>query len=90
VRRLAANVVFGFEIMVFAFMCIAGSPIILCKFGVDWLQDRIEARWPNSYRAQAFSFWLGLLAPVVVSIILVVGILFVVIWLRGRRSGSVA
>jgi hypothetical protein len=70
VRRLVSHVVLGVEIAVFALVCLVASPMILFKFTFDQLRDRIEARWPDSYRAQVVSFWIGLLAPVILFIVL--------------------
>jgi hypothetical protein len=56
----------------FAVMCVIGSPIILFHLGIAAVRDWIEARWPGSARARAVSFWLGLLAPVALVIVLLI------------------
>lgn len=87
-RKLFSNPVFGFRLAVFALTVLAASPIILFKFGVDWLKERVESRWPGNYRAQIVSFWIGLLAPVLLNIILLVVLWLAIAWLRARRNHS--
>ena len=41
-------------------------PGLLLQWGIHWIQDRIEDRWPDSHRAQVVRLWIGLLAPLVV------------------------
>lgn len=82
-RRILANVALGFQVFVFALVCVVCSPAILFKFGVDWVRDGIEARWPDSDRARAVSFWVGLLAPLVLSAVLL--LLVVILAVRVRE-----
>lgn len=77
-RRLLTRVATGLYMAAFAVFCLAASPIILFHFGVSAVRDRIEARWPDSDRARAVSFWLGLLAPVVLLVVLAVALGFAI------------
>lgn len=71
-RRLIDAVGFGLSVAVFAVVCLFASPLILFKFGVDWVRERIESRWPDSERAREISSWIGLLAPVLFVVVLAV------------------
>jgi len=88
VGRLVSHFVPGLQVAVFVVVCLVASPVILFKFGVDWLRERIEARWPDSYRAQAVSFWIGLLAPAILCIVLIVVLVFAAARLRARQSAE--
>ena len=79
-RKLVANALLGFRIAAFALLCFAALPVLLLKAAGDWASDRIECRWPDSRRALAVSFWIRLLTPVVLNIILLIAL----IWLIAR------
>ncbi len=85
VLRLLTRAVIGLYMAAFAVHCLVASPFILYMFGVSALRDRIEARWPDSDRAHAVSFWLGLLAPVVLLVVLTVVLGFAIV--RARERG---
>jgi TRAP-type C4-dicarboxylate transport system permease small subunit len=72
VRKYVTNVVLGVQVAAFAMVCIVCSPAILFKFGVDWVQERIETRWPGSEHARAVRFWIGLLAPALLCLVLLI------------------
>jgi hypothetical protein len=72
----------------FAVVCVTCSPIILFHLGVSAVRDRIEERWPDSERARAVSFWLGLLAPVVLLVVLVVALGFAIAHVRGLNHAE--
>ena len=82
--RLLTRVATGLYMVAFAVSCLVALPVILFHLGVSAVRDGIEARWPGSDRARAFSFWLGLLAPVALLVVLVVVIEFVIPRVRGR------
>jgi hypothetical protein len=79
---MVSRVMTGLYMAVFVVVCLLASPVILFKFGVDWVREWIEARWPDSRRALVISFWIGLLAPVLLNVVLVVLLLFAVARLR--------
>jgi hypothetical protein len=70
VRQRVSQVVFGLQVTAFGLACLAASPMLLFKAGVDWLRDSLEARWPDRQRAEAISFWIGMLPPVILCVIL--------------------
>jgi hypothetical protein len=88
-RRLVTNTVLGVQIAAFALVCVMASPMILFKFGVDWVRDRIEARWPDSERARAVSFWIGLLAPLVFCVVMLVVLIVLASRVRNLRQQEV-
>src|SRR4051812_24911845 len=67
-RQWVSKVVFGLRVTASALACLAASPMLLFKDGVDWLRDSLEARWPDSQRAEAVSFWIGILSPVILCV----------------------
>ena len=87
-RRLVANTVLGFQVAAFAAVCLLGSPMILFKFGVDEVRRRIESRWPNSDRVRAISFWIGLLAPFVMCVVLAAALGIAVVRVRALQQTS--
>ncbi len=64
-RQVLAMVGLALEVAMFTLVCLAATPCLLFKFGVDRLRERIESRWPDSGPARAASCWIGLLAPVI-------------------------
>lgn len=82
-RRLADNVVL---VAAVALMCIVCWPLFVFQPGVDWVRGRIQKRWPDSYRAQAVSFWIGLLAPAILCVVLTILLSILVAWEVARRS----
>jgi len=72
VRSLISNIAFGVYAVAFVTACLACTPFILFKFAVDWVGDRILATWPDSDRARAVRFWVRLLAPVAVNVVMLV------------------
>ena len=73
-QQLVPKVVIGFQAAGFALVCLFVSPMILFKFGVDCVRDRIETHWRDSDRARAASAWLGLLLPVILCIVVVLAL----------------
>jgi hypothetical protein len=69
----------------FALFCLSASPVILFHFGVWSVREWIEARWPDSEWARAVSFWLGLLAPFVLLLVLAVVLAFAVAHVRALK-----
>jgi hypothetical protein len=63
--RLVSRLAAGLHVAAFAVVCVAAAPAILFMAGVGLARESVEARWPDSRRARAASFWIGLLAPVV-------------------------
>lgn len=76
----------GFQIAAFTVICLAMSPVILLNFGIFAVQDWIVTRWPNSERARAVRFWLGLLAPIVLSLVLILAIGFAIAHVRALKK----
>ncbi len=81
-----ARLVSRLQVAMFVVVGLVASPVILFKFGVDWLCDRIEARWPDSHRAQIVIFWFRLLAPLVLCIVLTVLLMSAIGRLRARHG----
>ncbi|HEY1191366.1 MAG TPA: hypothetical protein VGE74_27275 [Gemmata sp.] len=52
------------------------------------MRDRIESRWPDSKRAMAVSFWLGLLAPVALLVVVAVVLGFTIAHVRALKSAE--
>ena len=69
-RRFLSGTAVGISVIVFGLVCLTFSPVILFKFGVDLVRERIEAKWPNSERAKRISSWLGILAPVFLCVVM--------------------
>ncbi|WP_152052959.1 hypothetical protein [Tautonia marina] len=46
--------------------------VLLVQLGIDWIADRIEDHWPDPTRAASVRFWFRLLAPMVLSIVLLI------------------
>lgn len=67
---------------VFAVLCLAASPLLFFQWGIDWLGDRVVARWPGNARAEAVRFWLRLLAPIVLIAVLLVVLGFAIARVR--------
>jgi hypothetical protein len=91
--RLLAQVATGVHMAAFAVFCLVASPMILFHFSVSALRDGIEARWPDSKRARAVSFWLGLLAPIALLAVLAVALGFTIARVRALKlaePGAVA
>ena len=89
-RRLLARVTTGLQVVAFAWLCLVTSPVILLSFGVAAVRHGIEARWPDSDRARAVSFWLGLLAPVVLLVVLAVALGFAIAHVRALQTPNQA
>ncbi len=87
-RRLVSNTVLGVQVAAFALVCLAASPLILFKFGVDWVRERIECRWPDSYRARAVSYWFGVLAPFVLCVVLLAVLSVMVLRVRELQHSA--
>lgn len=83
---VVSRVVTGGMLAAFALVCVAASPVILFKFGVDAAGDAIERRWPDSARAAAARFWMRLLAPIAFVGVLLVGMALAVAWLKAKRG----
>jgi hypothetical protein len=73
-----SRVTTGVYLTLCALVCLACLPVVLFSLGVSALRDRIEARWPDSDRARAVSFWLGLLAPLALGEVPLVFLLFAI------------
>jgi hypothetical protein len=90
--RLVTKVACGvyavaFYAAAFAVFLVIVLPEILFRFGLDWIRERIETRWPESDRAKRVSSWIGCLAPVVAWIGLVV-VMLLAIRTAAQRAGS--
>jgi hypothetical protein len=83
--RLLTRVATGIHMAVFAVFCLVASPVVLFHFGVSAVRDWIESRWPDSERARAVSFWLGLLAPIVLLAVLAVALGFAIARVRALK-----
>lgn len=87
-RQYLTRVTTGLHLAAFTVLCLAGAPIILFHFGVSAVRDRIEARWPESAGARAVSFWLGLLAPVVLLVVVTVVLGFAIAHVRALKHSE--
>jgi hypothetical protein len=57
---------------------------LIFHFPVIALQEWIKSRWPDSDRARAARFWIGLLAPVVWIVVLSIALAVAIIRLQAR------
>lgn len=85
-RRLLTRVATGLHMAAFAAFCLATLPVFLFDFGLSAVRDRIEAQWPDSGRARAAGFWLGLLAPLALAVVLAVAAGFTVARIRALKQ----
>lgn len=89
-RRLVAKTVLGAQVAAFAVVCLISLPMILFMFSVNWVRYRIESRWPDNERAQAVSYWFGLLAPVALLVVLAVTLEFAIANIRAIKHAAPA
>jgi hypothetical protein len=87
VRRLASNIAFGLHVAFFAVVCVGALPVLLFMFGVNWVRDQIDARWPDSDRARAVRFWIGCLAPPLLLLIMLVITVIAALRVHELRAG---
>ena len=74
-RRLISKVAAVIDRTLLAVGIVLVLPFLLVtKFPIDALREWIERRWPDSERARAVSFWIGLLAPFVLILVLLVAL----------------
>ena len=66
------------SMVAFGVHCLVALPVILFKFAVDFVRDWIERKWPDSERARAVSFWIGLLAPLAMLVALAIALGFAI------------
>ncbi len=85
VCRLISGSVTGVLLVAFGLFCLLAFPGILVQFGVAWVREKIEATWPDSDRARAWSFWIGLLTPSVVLVLLLIVLILGIRWLRSFK-----
>lgn len=93
-RRFLSNIALGLQVFVFALVCVICLPMILFhilfQFGVDWVCEGIEARWPDSDWARAASFWVRLLAPFVLNAVLLVVVVVLALRVRELQQSGTA
>lgn len=87
-RQLLTRVATALHMTAFAVFCLAASPVILFHFGVSAMRDRIERRWPDSERARAVGYWLGLLAPVMLLVVIAVALGFAIAHVRALKHAA--
>ena len=86
VLRIISMALTTLMMTVFVLWCLAASPLLLFKFGVDWLTERLESKWPDSYRARVIPFWTRLLAPLAFLVILSAVLLLAIFHLRAKAN----
>ena len=82
--QLLVRVATAVHMAAFAVACLVCLPAILFNFGASAVCHWIETRWPDSDPARAFSFWLRLLAPLALTVVMAVILWFTVARMRER------
>jgi hypothetical protein len=62
-------------------------PVFLYNCTIDFVEHRVEEKWPDSDRMKAFRMWFPLLVPLVLLIGMLVAFAFAIAHLRARGYG---